>query len=710
MPNTSKNIDISVILTFHNEGAVAHKTFLAVDRCLKKLDEANVSYEIIAHIDNGDEATFACVEKAAQTRDIRVFKNKFGDPSNSRNFAISQARGKYLCVQDGDDLYSENWLIDAYKIQEASKEPLILHTEFNLTFGLNEQPRLWQMFDSKSFEEDMLILFGRNRWSVGIFARTEDMKKYPYEDASGCYGYEDWLFNCVSRFAGIKHNVVPNSIHFYRVRSDSTYARHTSMNVALGYADAFSIENMKKLYRPEFEQNPGNVVDNNKMLYALRIGHKVLRHTPVLRRFDDDITEKIAERRAKKRMQALPKPFLDEWRAMNRVDGTLYPDPEVIARMPIYKADLDYLGKAYCCMMNQLERNPDYVFMMPEMGVGGTEKVLENYLRAIAEIHPDWHVAVFGKLPENHPYKIPKNVSFIDFTNITKNLVAWDREFLLTRFLVQTKAKRIHIVNDEMYYRWAINNKRLLLHEKIVVNCSFFMYEFKEDENRCQSFADPLLMELIPCVNKIFTDNASVVEKLVRLEGFDREKFSVHYQPVNFKVQQLPAPKTRKVLWASRIAQQKRPDILKKVAEKLPSDMHIDVYGRFQKEFYDKSFFNGCKNLTYCGEFSNIRDLPIKDYDVFFYTSQTDGIPNILLEITALGLPIVATNEGGVPDFIEDGKSGRLVEMNDYDAYVAALQDTLDESKREAYVKAAQEKLSSRHSWEKFVAAVKKDF
>ena len=176
MSNTSKNIDVSVILTFHNEGAVAHKTFLALDRCLKKLDEAKVSYEIIAHIDNGDEPTLACVEKAAQTRDIRIFKNKFGDPSSSRNFAVKQARGKYLCIQDGDDLYSENWLIDAYNIQEASKEHLVLHTEFNLTFGLNEQPRLWQMYDSKSLEEDRLILFGRNRWSVGIFAYTEDIQ------------------------------------------------------------------------------------------------------------------------------------------------------------------------------------------------------------------------------------------------------------------------------------------------------------------------------------------------------------------------------------------------------------------------------------------------------------------------------------------------------------------------------------------------------
>ena len=85
-------------------------------------------------------------------------------------------------------------------------------------------------------------------------------------------------------------------------------------------------------------------------------------------------------------------------------------------------------------------------------------------------------------------------------------------------------------------------------------------------------------------------------------------------------------------------------------------------------------------------------------------------IPNILLEISALGLPIVATKEGGVPDFIEDGKSGRLVDMNDIDGYIEALKDTLDKSKREGYVKAAQEKLSTRHSWEKFVSAIKKDF
>ena len=146
------NPDISIILTFHNEGMVIHKTFLALDRMTKQLDNNNVSYEIIAHIDNGDETTTNYIKSIEKSHKLRVFYNSFGEPAQSRNFSIEQANGKYVCLMDGDDLFSENWLIDAYRLQESYDEDVILHPEYNITFGLDEQPRFWRMKDSYDLE------------------------------------------------------------------------------------------------------------------------------------------------------------------------------------------------------------------------------------------------------------------------------------------------------------------------------------------------------------------------------------------------------------------------------------------------------------------------------------------------------------------------------------------------------------------------------
>lgn len=706
------NPDISIILTFHDEGIVIHKTFLALDRMLKKLDENKVSYEIIAHIDNGDEKTINYIKSIEKSKKLKVFYNSFGEPAQSRNFSILQATGKYACLMDGDDLFSENWLIDAYNIQESSDEDIILHTEYNITFGLNEQPRLWRMKDSFDLDTDTLILLGRNRWSAGIFLKTETAKRFPYQQAVDCYGFEDWQYNCETRSSGIKHNIVPGSILFYRVRANSTYSRHTSDNTTISYTDAFSLEKMKSLYKPEFEKSAPVIPDNNKMLTVLRYGHKILRHTPVLKKADTKITKTIEGYRAKKKYAALSDALVTEWKNMNQIDGSLYPDPEIVSRMPVYDSELDYLGKAYCRMVHTITSNPDYIFMMPRLGVGGTEKVLENYLKAIYELHPKWRVLVLGKLPDGHPYHIPENVDFVDFDGATEGLNDWDKEFLITKLIVQTKAKRLHIVNNEFYYRWAINNHALILTNKIIVNLSFFMHEFAEDEKRIQSFADPYLVELEPCIHKIFTDNGTIVDDLVEREGIEKARFTTHYQPVNLEIRK---PKTKasngihKILWASRVAPQKRPDILKKIANKLPEGYEIDVYGRIQKPYYKNNYFNGTKNLNYKGAFSDISALPIEEYDAYLYTSQTDGIPNILLEISALGLPIIATREGGVPDFIEDRVSGRLVEMNDIDGYIDALKETINSADRTKYVEKAQQKITERHNWDTYIKTVKKD-
>ena len=51
--------------------------------------------------------------------------------------------------------------------------------------------------------------------------------------------------------------------------------------------------------------------------------------------------------------------------------------------------------------------------------------------------------------------------------------------------------------------------------------------------------------------------------------------------------------------------------------------------------------------------------------DVFAFASETEGLPNSLIEAALAGLPIVACNVEGVVDVIEDGRNGILVPARD---------------------------------------------
>jgi colanic acid/amylovoran biosynthesis glycosyltransferase len=50
-----------------------------------------------------------------------------------------------------------------------------------------------------------------------------------------------------------------------------------------------------------------------------------------------------------------------------------------------------------------------------------------------------------------------------------------------------------------------------------------------------------------------------------------------------------------------------------------------------------------------------------------------EGVPNSMLEAMASGLPVFATEHGGIPEAIEHGKSGILVKESDHDALERAL-------------------------------------
>jgi glycosyltransferase involved in cell wall biosynthesis len=68
--------------------------------------------------------------------------------------------------------------------------------------------------------------------------------------------------------------------------------------------------------------------------------------------------------------------------------------------------------------------------------------------------------------------------------------------------------------------------------------------------------------------------------------------------------------------------------------------------------------------------------------DVFVLTSESEGFPFVILEAMALERPVVATAVNGVPEIVEHGVTGVLVERGDGDALARAVLDTLADAER----------------------------
>jgi glycosyltransferase involved in cell wall biosynthesis len=71
-----------------------------------------------------------------------------------------------------------------------------------------------------------------------------------------------------------------------------------------------------------------------------------------------------------------------------------------------------------------------------------------------------------------------------------------------------------------------------------------------------------------------------------------------------------------------------------------------------------------------------------------------DGIPNVLVEAMAMGLPVVSTNISGIPELIEDGVDGLLVPQKNAEALADALERLLNNHDlRQAFGKTARAKV-----------------
>jgi glycosyltransferase involved in cell wall biosynthesis len=139
-----------------------------------------------------------------------------------------------------------------------------------------------------------------------------------------------------------------------------------------------------------------------------------------------------------------------------------------------------------------------------------------------------------------------------------------------------------------------------------------------------------------------------------------------------------------------------------------PAKFEIDAFGDMEQGYFAK-MFEGTQ-VNYKGGFRGIDSIAPFDYDAFLYTSRNDGVPNILLEVAARGLPIVATDAGGVCELIGEGRGVLVRHAGAAPDYVAALERMRDEAFRASCAMAVQRILEGKFSLAGWKRTVSRDF
>jgi glycosyltransferase involved in cell wall biosynthesis len=104
----------------------------------------------------------------------------------------------------------------------------------------------------------------------------------------------------------------------------------------------------------------------------------------------------------------------------------------------------------------------------------------------------------------------------------------------------------------------------------------------------------------------------------------------------------------------------------------------------------------------------HVKEAPLygKAYDIFLLPSLSEAFGLVLLETALAGVPVVATNVGGIPEIITDTQTGMLIPPKNPTAIATALTTFLEnEALREQYSTALQQRVATEFSHERFIRA-----
>lgn len=98
-----------------------------------------------------------------------------------------------------------------------------------------------------------------------------------------------------------------------------------------------------------------------------------------------------------------------------------------------------------------------------------------------------------------------------------------------------------------------------------------------------------------------------------------------------------------------------------------------ELEGMIPDEFKDDILFLGTKTQQEISEILNMAD-------IFVNLSYSEGFGITVLEAGAVGVPVVATKVGGVPELIKDYETGISIKPGDYDHLYKAIVELMDDS------------------------------
>ncbi|MGI5898075.1 MAG: glycosyltransferase [Candidatus Dojkabacteria bacterium] len=684
---------ISVFVEVDDYGSSLYRTISCLYNGIKK-GRQNVNIEI-----------FLFSSKKISL-DISYLKKKFGDNIYCKQIGRDKSFNKLLLEANSEKLLfvtqgsfvcssfieyilnndlNKNIVIPEYYINKRAKT--------NITRFFSSDDKLFNISDlvwNNCFGE----IFACNKTIV------KDIKEISWKDYL-------WRFYCES----ISNNCVVKCVHKTIVFSENSFVPKSEPLV--GDSSLHNPTVLEKFFTNNNDEIKSKGSRFNFVLFLKGVVIKIFKLLARVNIIKSSLNIAIVNKIYKRFIQVTNPLLEEEWFLNAFSEINLYtPEFFALSEFPniteCYKSVCDKYAKDFFSIVNDIGGNVDHLIFCPWFKIGGAEKVVLNLIKGFLSINPKAKI-VLVTLRESEVMlqsRLPKQVIFIDIGNKYPYQDYYVRERLLATVIAFIKPKFIYNIGcyeiSEMYIRYGAYLSKVSKYNP------FFFSSRRMNYNIYYSFGITYVDKIFKYSDLIFSDNYNELKFLSDYYGLHKEdKLRVLYQPV--EVMRKPdADKIKNgdfnILWASRLDEEKHPEILIEIANKcrdLPVCFY--VYGQPVLSKFDIQDFNQYPNIKYMGGFSKgLNNLETKDYNLFLYTSEYDGMPNVILEAVSIGLPVLSSNVGGIQELIKDFETGFLVEdYTNIDMYVEKIKYLLaNRDKMYECSVNAQKVLEKEHSFD----------
>lgn len=133
-------------------------------------------------------------------------------------------------------------------------------------------------------------------------------------------------------------------------------------------------------------------------------------------------------------------------------------------------------------------------------------------------------------------------------------------------------------------------------------------------------------------------------------------------------------------------------------------DVHFVLVGEGRDGDVFRRAAQGLDNVEFAGFVENVEDY-LAAFDIFVYPSLHEGLGSSLLDAMAFGLPIVASNVGGIPEIVEDGVNGLLMPPGDPGELTRALERLLSDGRLRECMARQNRKKAARFDVDRMTSA-----